>query len=71
MSAIESETQRFECSKLGGAAYVQLNYASRHGQRLSRGEVGNCDGAKKCGVRADDGSFDWSKCVHPLSPVKR
>lgn len=71
MSAIETDAKRFECRQLGGAAIVQINYASRDGRRLGAGEVGNCDGAKICGVatpspNGQSWSFDWSKCVHPM-----
>ena len=70
MSPTESETQCFECPKLRDSAYVQLNYANHHGQRLGRGQVGDCDSKRQCGVCTSNGRIDWSECVHPLSPGK-
>lgn len=64
MGAVETETVAFDCPKLHETVYVRLNYLTRNGNRLGAVDVGNCDGARQCGVGTPSGHLDWSKCVH-------
>ncbi len=69
----ETESEEFDCPKLGGVAFVELTYRRMDlpdGQRVSAVSGGGCDSAKQCGVGTESAnrmswSFDWSKCVHP------
>ena len=66
-------SSHFNCSKLDGGQAIVTIVSKRH--HSSRGGLGgkdfesedfsDCSEVSKCGVRKNDGSYDWSLCVHP------
>lgn len=69
----ETQTQQFDCPKLGDIALVQLTCVSMDlgdGQEVRATSGGRCNDALRCGVGSTSAnrqswSYDYSKCVHP------
>jgi len=70
MAKTQRISEKFSCSKVSGWVIISkvlyLFKDSTHGAPIRKTPTKiHCDNQDTCGVRQQDGIYDWTKCVHP------